>query len=176
VGFDAGVNFYAYVGDSPVNWIDPDGLSQVLVCRQPLMFGGGILGFFHHTYIRIINDDRNTPDTTYGILGDKGSRKNQIPRKGDPRNNGKECKSPTNCDDKKIDKLIRGLEQSYDSQTCPSCGSAYRAWSVTDLLDPFDGYNSSSYVFNMISGAGMTPPPEGASPGYHLAPGDWYPQ
>jgi RHS repeat-associated protein len=172
VGFDAGVNFYAYVGNSPTNWTDPDGLRKVKVCRQRLAFGHGIIGFEHHTYIRVFNDDGT--ETTYGILGNKGSRKNQIPRRNDPRNKGKECKDVTKCDEKKIDKLIDGLEQSVNSETCPSCGAAYRDFFFKGGW--LDGYNSNTYVFNMISGAGMTPPSEGASPGYHTAPGNWYPQ
>ena len=46
----------------------------------------------------------------------------------------------------------------------------------TDLVHFFDGYNSNTYVHNMIEGAGMTPPRFRRAPGYHKAPSGWYPE
>ena len=174
-GFSAASDFYPYTGNDPVNWTDPEGLRKVKVCRQPLRAYGGTLRFLCHTYIRVFNDDGT--QTTYGILGDEGTTKNQIPRRDDPRNNGKHCKDVGNCDDSKIDKLINGLEQAVNSKSCPSCGANYQAWIRTDLLHFFDGYNSNTFTFNMIKGAGMKPPKEGRCPGYHEAApksGSWY--
>ena len=39
IGFQAGVNFYAYVGNNPTNWKDPDGL-----CAEALVWGAGAAG------------------------------------------------------------------------------------------------------------------------------------
>ncbi len=106
-----------------------------------------------------------------------GGDLHQIPRKDDPRNSGKDCKDVQGCVDQ-IDKLLRGLEQAYKSGACPVCLKNYRAWFPTDLTkDFFDGYNSNTWVFNMILGAGMTPPKERHCPGYHEAApksGSWY--
>ena len=108
-------------------------------------------------------------DLTYGILGDEGTTKNQIPRGNEPRNNGKDCKDVPGCENQ-IDKLIRALDESVRSQTCPSCGPNYKGWERTDLIHFFDGFNSNTYVYNMLEGAGLTPPPFNVVPGYHSSP------
>ena len=43
-------------------------------------------------------------------------------------------------------------------------------------LTTLDGFNSKTWVYNLILGAGMTPPGMGRAPGYHQAAGAWYPQ
>jgi hypothetical protein len=122
---------------------------------------------------------------TYGILGNHGSRKNQIPRHGNgkteddglpDRNTGgeKSCKD-VNAHDCQINKLKEGLRAAVASGTCPSCGANYHEWVRTDLLNFFDGFNSNTWVYNMISGTGAKPPPQSRAPGYHQAPGAWYP-
>ena len=136
---------------------------KVEVCCQPLKRFKGLVKVWKHCYIKILTDGGSTWHT-YGILGDQASTKNQIPRRDDPRNSSNDCKnvSGTDC---QIRKLMDGLEASYWSGTCPSCGDDnYKAWVATDLVDFFDGYNSNTYVYNMILGAGMTPPGEPRAP------------
>jgi len=180
VGFGEGGDFYVYVGNDPADLTDPNGLRIVFVCRQRLRAAGGLAGlFWHHTYIKVTEDD-GTPIATYGILGPPPKGKHpQTPWDNDPRNNGKDCKKANNrgCGDyeDKVDKLLQALDKSVADASCPSCGPNYKAWIATDLLDLFDGYNSNTYTYNMVFGAGLQPPPEGSSPGYHLAPGAWYP-
>ena len=181
IGFDGDGNFYVYTANNPTNWADPDGLRRVLVCRQPLRAFGGIAGWFwNHTYIKIVAD-YGTVIATFGILGPPPNHKNpQLPQKNDPRNNGKDCKPSTNrgCGnyEDKIDTLLQALNNSWTAQSCPSCTPNYHAWIATDLVNLFDGYNSNTYTYNMIYGAGLQPPPESRSPGYHRAPGNWYPK
>jgi RHS repeat-associated protein len=182
-GFDADGDFYRYVGNDPANWLDPSGLARVKVCRQGLRRFHGLLSWQCHTYIRIVNDngteilDANGIGLTYGILGDPGSTKHQIPRKRDPRNSGKDCTEVQGCGDQ-INKLIAGMENAVATGTCPSCLGNYRFWIVTDLTSQFfDGYNSNTWVFNMLLGAGLKPPGQPRCPGYHEAvpkSGSWY--
>ena len=170
-GFSAGPDFYVYTGNNPLNWIDPEGLRKVFVCRQSLKASGGALKFFCHTYIKITEDD-GTFIASFGVLGDKGTRKNQIPRKNDTeRNNGTDCRPVGGACEPNIDSLLESLQRSFDSKTCPSCGGNYRAWKPI-----FDDYNSNTYTYNMLLGAGMKPPKERRCPGYHEAPpksGSW---
>jgi hypothetical protein len=115
------------------------------------------------------------------VLGDKDSSKNQMPRtldtggkNGSDRNSGGKCKPipGTEC---QIQKLKRGMEAAVASGTCPSCGDNYKRFIMPDLTT-IDGFNSNTWVYNMILGAGMTPPSMGGAPGYHQAAGAWYPQ
>ncbi len=188
VGFDAGVNFYAYAGNNPVNWIDPEGLLRAKVCRRPLKkweFGPKDhkfhpMGMFKHTYIAFYTDSGITTDT-YGILGNPGSSENQIPRHGngqyEERRKGDDPKKPPTEDrnsggdctilrgaDCQLEKLKQGLDNAVKSGTCPSCGENYRRYS----------FNSNTFSYNMIDGAGIKPPPMPMAPGYNKQPGAWY--
>ncbi len=69
-----------------------------------------------------------------------------------------------------INKPRQGLDDDASSGNCPSCGTNYHNWWWR-----FAGYNSNTFVYNMLSGAGFTPPPEPRSPGRDAAPGGWYP-
>ena len=162
--FNASINFYAYVDDDPVNWMDPAGLDKAEVCCRPLRKAKPFLMIWNHCYIKIT--DSNGQSHTWGILPDKkGVRR---PEKDDKRNRGGKCKNAPG-EQCAIDNLRKGLDDDADSGTCPSCGSNYHNW-----WRRFAGYNSNTYVFNMISNYGLTPPPEPRSPGYNPAPGGWY--
>jgi RHS repeat-associated protein len=165
-GFDASTNFYAYVDNDPANWTDPTGLDKVQACCRPLRKAKPFLMIWHHCYIKISD---SSGSHTWGILPD--SQGNQIPVKDDPRNSGGKCKDVpggSQCGD--AEKLKKGLDDDASSQSCPSCGANYHNWWWR-----FAGYNSNTFVYNMLSGAGFAPPPEPRSPGYNPAPGGWYP-
>ena len=63
----SGPNLYAYVGDDPINAIDPFGLSGWLTIYSSGTFGQGYMGLGYHSWISY------TPDggyaTTYGTYG-----------------------------------------------------------------------------------------------------------
>ncbi len=165
-GFDASINFYGYVDNDPADWTDPTGLDKVQVCCRPLRKAKPFLMIWHHCYIKITD---SSGSHTWGILPD--SQGNQIPVKDDKRNSGGKCKDApggSQCGD--AEKLRRGLDDDASSQSCPSCGANYR-----NMWWRFAGYNSNTFVYNMLSGAGFVPPPEPRSPGYNPAPGGWYP-
>src|SRR5262249_51227867 len=149
-------NFYDYTDNDPVNFSDPSGLRKAQVCCRPLKGAKGKI--WNHCYIQFL-DDSGKVTASYGVLGNEGSSANQIPRKNDHRNTGGNCKDikGNNC---QLDKLENGLQNSVDAETCPSCGDNYKAWIATDLLHMFDGYNSNTYVWNMVEGAGIKPPKE----------------
>ena len=132
-----------------------------------------LIRFFKHCYIKVTFEGGR--EQTYGVLGDRGSTKNQIPRTGDDRNSGGNCKDVPGTECQK-NKLIEGLERAVREGTCPSCGENYDALRAgPDLVHLIDGYNSNTFVYNMLLGAGMVPPGMGRAPGYHPAPGQWYP-
>jgi RHS repeat-associated protein len=177
-GFGASVNFYAYVDNDPVDWTDPAGLDKVQVCCRPLRKLKPLLIFriWHHCYIQFLDDSGNITDT-YGVLPDRKGGKNQIPRHGNgvnkddgnpDRNSGGKCKDlpAAAC---QLNKLKQGLQNDVESGTCPSCGTDYHNW-----WWKFAGNNSNTFIFNMLQGAGITPPREPRSPGYNPAPGPWY--
>ncbi len=176
MGFSAGVNFYAYVENNPVNSVDPEGLDIVSVCCRPLFYLSWLQLFkiWHHCFINI-HSESNGKDNTWGILGDPGTTKNQIPRKNEGRNNPKkaDCKPVpgiyTSCE---VETLRKGLDAAADTKTCPSCGSNYRQFILRGRS--IDGYNSNTWAYNMIEGAGLIPPAQARAPGYHSAPGKWY--
>ena len=181
VRFDASINFYEYVDNNPPNWADPEGFDKVKVCRRGLYKYDPFLKWLNHTYIEIWDDTYTKLIHSYGVLGDPGGSKNQTPvrddkggKDGKDRNSGGTC-TPVPGTDCQIQKLEQGLEAAYWSRTCPSCGSNYRGWVRTDLVHFLDGFNSNSWTYNMVAGAGMTPPKEPRSPGYHYVPGKWYP-
>ena len=161
--FNASANFYAYVDNDPVNWMDPAGLDKVEVCCRPLRKAKPFLMLWNHCYIKITDSNGNSH--TWGILPDKKGV--QKPERDNPRNSGGKCKNAPGEQCAK-DNLRKALDEDYDSGTCPSCGPNYHNWWWR-----FAGYNSNTYVYNMISGYGLTPPPEPRSPGYNYAPGAW---
>lgn len=178
MGFAADVNFYAYVGNNPVNSVDPEGLDTVSVCCRPLFFQAWLQVFkiWHHCYIKIHSETASGAagrDETWGILGDPGTTKNQIPRKGDGRNVGGNCKPvPGVYNSCNVETLRNGLDAATGRQGCPSCGSNYRLAFRNGAS--IDGFNSNTWVYNMLEGAGLIPPAQARAPGYHHAPGKWY--
>ena len=178
IGFKAGVNFYAYVENDPVNAIDPTGLDVVSVCCRPLSYKSWLLIFklWHHCYITIRQETASggfIRQDSWGVLGNPDSTKNQIPRKNDGRNVGGTCKPVPgvykSCD---VENLRDGLDAAEKSKSCPSCGADYKGWFLKG--GAIDGFNSNTWVYNMLNGAGLTPPAQARAPGYHPATGNWY--
>jgi RHS repeat-associated protein len=187
--FEASSDFYDYTDNSPVNWTDPEGLEKAQVCCRSLnRFASGPvhpLGLWHHCYIKFINDDGSLD--TFGVLGNPKGTASQKPRHGhterptplDPfpkgneddgtpdRDTGGHCKDlpAGEC----LKKLRQGLQKAVNAGSCPSCGANYHNW-----WWKFDGNNSNTFIFNMLQGAGITPPTERNAPGYHSASGKWY--
>jgi len=191
-GGDASGNGYSYVEDDPTNANDPTGLRKVEVCCRGLIreiAGKKLFRFWKHCFIKIFNDGNPKPDT-YAILGDQDSSKNQTPRMNDnlgPRGTDRNLEDNPKCQNVpgtecQIQKLINGLNAAVRAGTCPSCGENYQLFFLPELTPepgrygPVDGFNSNTWVYNMILGAGMTPPGMGRAPGYHQAAGAWYPQ
>jgi hypothetical protein len=146
------------------------------VCCRGLYKFKPLLQTWHHCYIRFVDDSGKVTDT-YGVLGNPGSSDNQIPRHGKgtveddgtkDRDQGGKCKDlpASEC---QLKKLRDGLQNAVDAGTCPFCGKNYRLF-----FGFFDGFNSNTWVFNMLEGAGIKPPSEGRASGYHHAPGAWY--
>lgn len=166
-------------GKPRVNSVDPEGLDIVSVCCRPLFYLSWLQVFkiWRHCYIKIRTETAagsKVRDDTWGILGNEGSTKNQIPRKNDIRNIGGECKPvPGIYSSCEVETLRKGLKAAEDAKTCPSCGADYKLWFRSGRS--IDGYNSNTWVFNMLEGAGLTPPAQARAPGYHSAPGKWYP-
>jgi RHS repeat-associated protein len=87
IGFSGGADFYAYVANDPVNWIDPLGLFAEVICEPiPAMRGGWkyaiplFLSRAHHCFIHAKCDDYDVTIELYGPSA-------QDPRHGSPHRN-----------------------------------------------------------------------------------------
>lgn len=153
-------NFYAYVGDDPVNGLDPSGL-RTQVCCRPLRGFLGRLSGKNHCYVLITSDDDQLQFHTYGLHREDANNVKYPggaqPVMDDPTDSGGTCKDvpdATPCKEKKF------AEQSMSDTSCPSCGDNYNAFTK----------NSNYWVSKALADAGMTPPVfSGGSnaPGYH---------
>ena len=54
IEFDGGINFYAYVGNNPVNYVDPFGLARQCICEA---FGAGLTTWYVVVLREICLDD-----------------------------------------------------------------------------------------------------------------------
>jgi RHS repeat-associated protein len=143
--FGAGLNFYEYVLNDPVDNTDPTGLKTSVCCRR-LRYVVGYLGL-KHCYIKITADDGSTHryglhrEDANGHLYPGGPK--AVP--DDPTDVGGTCKDvkdATPCKEK-------ALEKGFNDPNCPSCGAHY-----------FFLFNNSNYwAADTIRKFGMTPPP-----------------
>jgi hypothetical protein len=76
----------------------------------------------------------------------------------DTLSRGGECKKVTDATPEKI----KRLQEELAGGTCNSCGSNYHNRVISLCFN-----NSNTYVYDLISGASMTPPRMKGAPGYH---------
>jgi len=173
IRFDAGdVNLYRYVGNNPVNAVDPLGL-EILLETHPVALGN------NHSKITIIpvnqaayaNDPRfsNTlPDRRrYATLGAGSEGGNLVSNPNRPRdinrdhNNSSSPLNPADCGDgsRSEDKIIEDLFKSdgayddkFDYELIPNRFS--------------NGYNSNGYVNGLLNAVGFSPLAPSGTPGF----------
>ncbi|HXE89539.1 MAG TPA: RHS repeat-associated core domain-containing protein [Terriglobales bacterium] len=160
IGFNGGINFYAYVLNAPTMFTDPDGLRTQVCCR--LLRGSvGKLTGKNHCYIRVTN---SRGSHTYGLhrehADDSPLPNGARPLVDDPTDVGGTCsdvRDATPCKERML------IQQALSDLQCPSCGANYWAAST----------NSNFWVANALRNANMTPPvfPGSANaPGYSFVP------
>jgi len=173
--FGAGMNFYDYVNNDPTNGMDPSGLLRVC-CRPLRRWEHSPNPFLKLAWFLIIRHKRHCyielmpaipifgpAARTIGVHPidpkDEDSPQYPIPNQStDNLDEGGKCKSVDGVTPCKLKKL----QDEIDSQTCYSCGKDYHnSWWSGDYN------NSNTYVYDMIQGAGLTPPPMENAPGYH---------
>lgn len=123
---------------------------------------GRAAGNFHHCYIEV------RPGFTMGIhpIEPHAANKQPIPNEEtDTTAYGGECKKIEDATPEKMERLQREM----DSRRCFSCGTDYYNIGHSGRFN-----NSNTYVFDLLKGAGMTPPPFPYAPGYRerKRPGD----
>jgi len=146
------------------------------VCRRPLPRWAGsrnwLLKFLnyvgvrhlHHSYISFPQDTVipgvGSSFRTVGIHPVGAANKNKQPmldQGTDNLNNGGECKVVRDATPQKLQRLIEEIA----ADTCYSCGKDYHNRVHSACYN-----NSNTYVYDLIKGAGMTPPKMKGVPGY----------
>lgn len=152
----------------------PNGTVQV--CRRPLPKWGAsrnwllkalnrlIVRHVHHSYINLVSGvfipTLGAPVHTIAIhpVGPANTNKQPLPDQiTDNVENGGDCQI---VKDATPDKMQR-LAEEISTGTCYSCGKEYHNRVLSGCYN-----NSNTYVFDLISGAGMSPPHLRGAPGY----------
>jgi hypothetical protein len=153
---------------------DPGGFLQV--CCRPLSKWSGsknpalwglnrmIVSHINHCFIDFgeasVVPGMNATFQTSGIhpVRSRNDNKQPIPDQiTDSLSLGGSCKKVANATPEKIKKL----QDELAGGTCNSCGTSYHNRVASLCFN-----NSNTYVYDLISGAGMTPPKMSGAPGY----------
>jgi len=167
-------------GDQPSSKIDsPNAIEPVAlvrVCRRPLprwaasrnfllkVLNGLVVRHLHHSYIGFSEDvfipSVGTYARTVGIHPVGAGNKNKQPmldQNTDNIDSGGECKVVRDATPEKVKLLV----EEISADTCYSCGPHYHNRALSGCYN-----NSNTYVYDLITGAGMTPPKMKGAPGY----------
>lgn len=150
--------------------------AAVEVCTRPLPKWAGTGNWFlramnllmvrhlHHSYIHFAGEamipSMGASVRTMGIhpIGPANSNKQPLPDQvTDAAYTGAECKMVKDATPEKVGRLVGEIAAGI----CYSCGKNYHNHVLSGCYN-----NSNTYVYDLISGAGMTPPRLQGAPGY----------
>jgi RHS repeat-associated protein len=159
IGFNGGINWFAYLNGNPVNDIDPFGLAgeKFQVCCRPVQ------GFQRphgrkpvalHCYVRMFRGDGSAAARSWGLLNISGQATPGINQLADLHwQEPKWCGPAVGCGDDKITCLDE-LTKSYPQRTYPSMG--------------LGGPNSNTFARKLADQCDIPAPPEAQSaPGWN---------
>jgi len=156
IRFDGdGANFYGYVSNNPLNFVDPSGMFAELICEPiPTTRGGWknavfmLLSRAHHCFIHVKCRDYDVTIELYGPS-------QQDPKHGSPQ------KNPFNPNRRGIRRPITspgGCDGKGDSKNCRLEDNLLNAFQKESgnipLYNPYPGPNSNTFVRKIIDEAG----------------------
>jgi len=156
-GFDGSLNFYDYVENDPVDWTDPSGLDRTRVCCRPLHKFKPFLMVWHHCYIQIHTDSMGR--TIRGEYSPIARAARFLTRMTLEILVEGAKMFPVTAARLALSKK-HSILRSTPRVVLPA-GQTTTIWWWR-----FDGQNSNTYVYDMITGAGMTPPSEDGLPDF----------
>jgi len=168
IGYDDGMNMYAYVGNDPVNVVDSTGRIMEVLYHEVVPLTGK-----YHTSIRFTPDNQkayaNNPNfknidkngKRYSVLS-AGPERNKlvsdVNRESDlgPQEGGSKISLPNGVGEDAAFSTLSNLDSNYsdnlDYDLFPANDGA------RSIFIPDDGYNSNSYVSGLLDAAGIQIP------------------
>ena len=123
-----------------------------------------IITHIHHCYVDfpagVVVPGLGVPVQTAGIHPLEPGNNNKQPnldQSADNSDRGGYCKPVKDATPEKIKRLVEEIAGG----SCNSCGQDYHNRPLTGCFN-----NSNTYIYDLILGAGMTPPPMRGAPGY----------